>query len=131
MPRRHRRIDGVVSTTPPPAPSRRQRRGGRDGIASSASECGASKQRPDDEEVEDADEAERQQKLGEKRSGEVISPEVNLSSRRVILKIEKRRQQRGSIAVVVGALSPVRAVAALERALALVGALFVYGNVVA
>ena len=50
------------------------------------------KQRPNHEAIEDADEAERQQELGEKSSGKVISPEINLSSRGVILKIEKRRQ---------------------------------------
>ena len=53
----------------------------------SAPECGASKQRPDDKAVEDADKAERQQEQDEKRSGEVITPEIQFSIRGVFLKI--------------------------------------------
>ena len=56
--------------------------------------CGASKQRPDDEEVEDADEAERQQIQDEKTGEDLISPEINPSSRGVILKIENHRCRR-------------------------------------
>ena len=65
-----------------------------------APECGALKQLPDDEAIEDADEAERQQEQGEKSGGEVITPEIELPSRGVILKIEKRRQQRGFVVLV-------------------------------
>ena len=53
--------------------------------ALSTPECGASKQRPDDEAVEDADEAERQQEQGEKSSGEVIAPEINFARSGVML----------------------------------------------